>query len=339
MRFHWQAGAAAAFVLAAGTAHAQATLQLNSWAPNHLVQNDILVGWFKEIEKASDGRIKSNLLPKAVTAPPGTLDAVKDGLADVSFILHGMMPARFTLTKVAEFAQLGDTGESNSVAYHRVYEKYLAGANEHKGVRVLTVFTHGPGNILTASRTVTKTSDLSGLKFRTGGGFPAELLKSLGAVAIIRSGTDSYELLSNGVVDATLLPYETIATLNLDRVIKHITVVPGGLYNLSWAVIMNEAKFNALPKRDQDVIAAHSGERYARAAGKAWDVKDEVGREFVRKAKIDTRQADPAFVGEIVKRSKVFEDQWVQDAQKKGVDGNVALQAFRDELKRTSAQR
>lgn len=315
-------------------ARAQTTLTMSSWVtPAHLVTSEVLVSWFKQIEKASDGRIRATLLPKAVTAPPGTFDAVRDGLVDVSFVLHGMMPGRFTLTKLAEFAQLGDTGEINSAAYHRIHVKYLAGASEHKGVKLLTVFTHGPGNILTTSRPVSRPADLAGLKFRTGGGFPAELLKSYGAVAIVRSGGESYELLANGVVDATLLPYESIATFNLDKLIKHITVVPGGLYNLSWGVIMNEAKFNSLPKRDQELIEASSGERYARFSGRAWDLKDEAGRQVVRKANIETRTADAAFVADLVKRSQALENQWVEDAAKKGVDGAAALKAFRSELR------
>ncbi len=327
----------AGLVIFFSAAQAQTSLTLSSWVPGHLMTTEVTESWFKQIEKASGGRIRSTLLPKAVTAPAGTFDAVRDGLADVSFILHGMMPGRFTLTKVAEFAQLGDTGEANSVAYYRIHRKYLAGAGEHRGVKVLTVFTHGPGNILTRSTPVTRPDDLRGLKFRTGGGFPAELLKTYGAVPIVRSGGESYELLANGVVDATLLPYETIATFKLDKVIRHITVVPGGMYNLSWAVIMHEAKFDSLSKQDKELIEAWSGERYARFSGRAWDLKDAVGREVVRKANIDTRTADPAFVADMVKRAKALEQQWIQDAAKKGIDGAAALEAFRAELRAVAA--
>jgi TRAP-type transport system periplasmic protein len=329
--------AAAGFFIAFPEAQAQTALTLSSWVPGHLMTTEVTESWFRQIEKASGGRIRSTLLPKAVASPPGTFDAVRDGLADVSFILHGMMPGRFTLTKVAEFAQLGDTGEVNAVAYQRIHAKYLAGAGEHKGVKVLAVFTHGPGNILTTSKPVMRPEDLRGLKFRTGGGFPAELLKAYGAVPIVRSGGESYELLANGVVDATLLPYETIATFNLDKVIRHITVVPGGMYNLSWAVIMNQAKFDSLPQQDKALLEAWSGERYARFSGRAWDLKDTVGREVVRKANIDTRTADAAFVADMVKRAKVLEAQWVQEAKKKGVDGAAVLEAFRAELRTVAA--
>ena len=325
---------------AANTAQAQTPLAVTSWVgPTHLVTVDILGGWMKEVEKASNGRIAPKMLPKAVTAPPGTFDAIRDGLADVSIILHGMQPARFILPKAAEFPQLGRTGEINSAAYQRIHEKYLAKADEHKGVRVLAMFTHGPGNILTINRPIKRLEDVAGLKFRVGGGFLGDLLKSLGAVPIVRSGSESYELLSGGIVDATALPYESIVSFNLDRVIRHLTIVPGGLYNLTWAVIMNEDKFKSLPKQDQDVINAWSGERLARHSGRAWDNKDRQAFDSVQKGPIQSITADKAFVADLLQRSRVFEDEWIKEAKQRNVDGALVMRELRAEIARISAQR
>ena len=327
------AAASAAVLGVAVPAQAQTAIAVNSWVgATHLVTVDLLGGWMKEIEKASNGRLAPKMLTKAVTAPPGTFDAVRDGLADVSVILHGMQPARFVLPKAAEFPQLGRTGEINSAAYQRIHEKHFARVDEHKGVRVLAVFTHGPGNILTTKKPVNRLEDVAGLKFRVGGGFLGDLLKSLGAVPIVRSGSESYELLSGGIVDATALPYETIVTFNLDRVVKHLTVVPGGLYNLTWAVIMNEDKFKSLPKQDQDVINAWSGERLARHSGRSWDNKDRQAYEIVQKGPIQSVTADRAFVSSLLERSRAFEEEWVKEAKQKGVDGALVMKDLRAEI-------
>jgi hypothetical protein len=77
---------------------------------------------------------------KAVVAPPQTFDAVRDGLADLSFGVHGYTPGRFALTDVVEFPFMGDTAEVTAVAYHRIWEKMLKQADEHKGVVPLAVF-------------------------------------------------------------------------------------------------------------------------------------------------------------------------------------------------------
>lgn len=339
----WSVAVAAvlmAGMVASSPLRAQTTLAVSSWVgPTHLVTTDLLGGWMREVEKASNGRIKSRLLPKAVTAPPGTLDAIRDGLADVSIILHGMQPARFVLTKAAEFPGLGTTGEINSAAYQRIHDKHFAKVDEHKGVRVLAVFTHGPGNILTIKKPVQRLEDVAGLKFRVGGGFLGDLLTSLGAVPIVRSGSESYELLSGGIVDATALPYESIVAFNLDRIIRHLTVVPGGLYNLTWAVIMNEDKFRSLSKQDQEVIVAWSGERLARHSGRAWDNKDRQAYESVRKGPIQSITADQKFVDNLRERAKVFEDAWIKEAGQKGVDGALVMRELRAEIARVTAAR
>jgi hypothetical protein len=59
--------------------------------------------------------------------------------------VQGYTPDRFVTTQMAEVPFLGNSSESVSVAVHRMYDKYPAIAAEHQGVKVLTVFTQGPG--------------------------------------------------------------------------------------------------------------------------------------------------------------------------------------------------
>ena len=126
------------------------------------------------------GKAKCNLLPRGVAAPPATFDAVRNGLADISFTVHGYTPGRFVTTQMVELPFLGDSAEASSVAFQRMYAKYPAFADEHKGVKVLAVFTHGPGIVFNTKRPITKVDDLAGLKFRIGGGMVNEISKSLG---------------------------------------------------------------------------------------------------------------------------------------------------------------
>ena len=97
----------------ATTASAQnVTLNVSSWVPpSHLITANVLTPLCKDIEFETQGRVKCNMLPKAVVAPPQTFDAIRDGLADLSFSAHGYTPGRFVATDVAEFPFLGDTSE------------------------------------------------------------------------------------------------------------------------------------------------------------------------------------------------------------------------------------
>ena len=94
--------------LASGSAAAQVVLTASSWlSPSHTL-SETQKAWCDELEKRTTGKAKCNILPRAVSAPPGTLDAVRNGLADLSFTVHGYTPGRFVLTQMAEFAFLGD---------------------------------------------------------------------------------------------------------------------------------------------------------------------------------------------------------------------------------------
>ena len=81
-------------------------LNVSSWVPpSHLITADVIMPLCKDIETNTQGRVKCNLLPKAVVAPPQTFDAVRDGLADLSYSAHGYTPGRFIATDVAEFTR------------------------------------------------------------------------------------------------------------------------------------------------------------------------------------------------------------------------------------------
>ena len=290
-------------------------------------------------EQASGGRLKLNLLPKAVASPPGTFDAIRDGLADISYTVHGYTAGRFVLTKVAEFSLLGDSAEAVSVAYQRVYERHLARADEHKGVKVLAVFAHGPGHVLTARKPINTLDDLRGMKLRVAGGFVLDLSNQIGVTAVVKPGPETYELLSQGVVDGTFLPLEALASFRLEKVIRNVTMVPGGMYNTSFVMMMNEARFNALSRQDQDAIMSVSGERLARHAGRVLDEKDRTMQPVISANNTAVIHASPAFVAALAAKSRMVEEAWGKEAQARGVDGLKALTELREEARRPAVPR
>jgi len=328
---------AAAGLLAAVPAAAQTTLALSSWVPPQHLLTQAMLEWATEVEKATNGRVKHTLLPKAVAKPPGTFDAVRDGLADVSFSVDGYTPGRFVLTRMAEFPQLGETATTVSVAYERISRRYFAKADEHKGVKVLTVFTHGPGEIYNTKRPINTLDDLKGLKIRVGGGMIAELAKNLGVDALLKPAPQSYEILSTGVADGVFFPAESVASFKLEKLVKYATLVPGGLYNTSFAFIMNPATYNKLSAADKKVIDEWSGEKLARLIGKHWDRGDQIGREALKANNVPTITANAAFLKALDAKIGPLEQAWFKLAAEKGVDGKKVLADFRAEIKKVEA--
>lgn len=326
-----------ASITGAAPVFAQTTLTVMSYVPAQHLLTRSLASWAQNVEKATSGRLKFNILPKPVTAPAGFVDATRDGLVDIAITVHGYTPGRFVLTKIAEFPGLGDSAEVNSVAYQRIYARHLAKANEHKGVHVLTMSTHGPGQIFNTKKDIQSLDDLAGMKFRVGGGVVNDVAIRLGMSALLKPAPESYELLSQGVVDGTLFPAEAIVSFKLEKLIKHVTLVPGGLYNVSMVTMMNEDKYNKLPAQDRQILDSLSGEKMARHIGKYWDEGDRVGMDAMKPSGVKIVNANPAFMKALMQKTGTLEDQWNKEAQAKGVDGAKALADFREEIKKVAA--
>ena len=328
---------AAAFGLAllGSAAQAQTVFTASSWVPPTHPLSVSQKQWCDALEKESAGRMKCNILPKAVSAPPGTFDAVRDGLADISFTVDGYTPGRFLTTQVAEFPFLGDNAIATSVAYQKIYSKYFAPMGEHKGVKVLGVFTHGPGIIFNTKHPIASMGDLSGLKFRIGGGMVNDISKALGMNVTLKPAPESYELLSSGVMDGTLFPAESVEGFKIDKVIKYATTFPGGLYNTAFVFMMNQAKYDSLPPDVKKAVDELSGEYAARFLGKGWDKVDRRGMAFMQTAGVQFTKADPAFVKSVKEKTDPLEDSWAKAAAAKGMkDPKKALAELRAEIKK-----
>lgn len=277
--------------------------------------------------------MKCNILPRGVVAAPGTFDAVRDGLADVSYTVDGYTPGRFVFTQVAEFPFLGDSAVSTSVAYQRIYDKHFAPLGEHRGVKALAVFTHGPGIIFNTKRPVTSAAEAGALKFRIGGGNINELSRAMGWNTTLRPAPESYEMLSTGVMDGTFFPDESVASFRLDMV-KHATTFPGGLYNTSFVFMMNQDKYRSLKPEHRAVVDRISGEHAARMFGEAWDRVDAASRDGVQKTNgVQRIRASDAFVNEVKAKQAALEDRWAAATESRGLKNPKGVLAeFRAEI-------
>jgi TRAP-type C4-dicarboxylate transport system substrate-binding protein len=323
----------AAAALAAPLAGAQTVLTVSTWLPPTHGMSMAQKEWCDLLEKNTSGKMKCNILPRGVTNAPGTFDAIKNGLADVSFTVHGYTPGRFVYTQMAEFPFLGNTSEPISVAFNRVASRHPEFMAEEQGVKVITFFTHGPGIVFNTKRPITKVEDLAGLKFRVGGGMVNEISKNLGMNVTLKPAPDSYELLSGGVMDGTLFPAESTESFKIDKIIKYATTFPGGLYNTSFVFMMNQGRYDKLSPDEKKAVDAISGEPAARLFGRAWDRVDLRATALMQANGVQITKADAKFVADVKAKTAPLEQKWVNDARAKGMkDPAKVLAEFRAEI-------
>jgi TRAP-type C4-dicarboxylate transport system substrate-binding protein len=325
-------------LLAASPARAQAPkpveLTFSVWIPHsHILVANFMMPWAKEVEQATEGRVKIGFLPKPAANPVGHLDAVRNGVVDLAFVSHSYYPGRFDLMKFGILPFSGNTAESTSVASWRIYDKYLRAADEHRGVKLLGIYGHGPGGVYTTGKPLEKVEDFEGLKLRIGGGIQADLSKALKFNAVVKPAPESYELMSTGVVDGVLFPPESVASFRLDGVVKSATLFPGGLYADLHGIIMNPKAFERLSPKDQQALMKLSGEHIARLGGKAWGDADTAALAALKAKNVVFQQASPKLVADVKARTAGFEKEWLDAAKAKGLDGPKVLAEFRAELK------
>ncbi len=333
------AGAIAVSALAVtSTGQAATTLTLSSWLPpTHPIVANMIKPWIAAVEKESKGNVKIKILPKALGKPPAHFDLAKDGIADVTYGVHGYQPGRFLLTKAVELPFLGDSAVATSVAYWRMYKKHLEKYNEHKGVQVLGVFTHGPGAMYNRKIAITTLDNLKGLKIRVGGGVINDITKAIGATALLKPAPKSHELLANGVADGVFFPKESIKSFKLTKLVKYATFIPGGLYNTSFFLVMNPKKFAGLSPEDQDAVMRASGENFSRIAGKGWDDADAAGVAAMKADGIEIINASKTLLREVKEVTDPIEAKWVAAASKKGLDAAGLLTELRAEVKKVES--
>ena len=320
-------------LVGANAASAQTVLTASSWAPPNHTLTMAQKEWCDLLEKNTAGKMKCNILTRAVSAPPGTFDAVKNGLADISFSVQGYTPGRYQHTQIAELPFLGNTAEPISVAYNKIAMKNPQFAAEHAGMKVISFFTHGPGIVFNTKRTIAKVDDLSGLKFRVGGGMVNEISKSLAMNATLKPATDAYELLSGGVMDGTLFPAESTESFRIDKIIKYATTFPGGLYNTSFAFVINQARYDKFTPEEKKAVDAISGEVAARIYGRGWDKVDRRAVALMQANGVQITKADAKFVADVKAKTAALETKWVADSIAKGMpNAQAVLAEFRAEI-------
>ena len=318
-------------------AFAAETLTISTWLPpSHPVNTGMFTQLTDMMAEASDGLIETEL-KNGLAPPPAQMDLLLDGAADIAILFHGYTPGRFVGTKLVEIPGYEGNAEAASVAHWRVHEAMLSELDEHRGVKVIALTTHGPGQIH-SNKEVNNLDDLQGLKTRLGGGVSADVGAELGLVGIQVPAPKVYETLDSGAADAVAMNMGERISFKLNEVAKNVYEMPGGFYRGSFSVIMSQETFDSLPEDVQQKLDSEVfGETASRMMGAVWDQSDVDAREATKAAgdnKIVTAsEEDQARFAEMAAKVR---DKVIAELNEAGVDGQAAYEMMREEMANAS---
>lgn len=321
--------------LAAAPAYAERTLRYSSWLPTaHWMNTDAMGPWMEEVEAATNGTVKVEQLPKSVGAPAAQFDVCRDGLADICVIVVGYTPGRFPLAEVGELPFMGDNPRTMSPKFDAFYRDHFLEFGELKGVHPLAFIKSSSGNIFTREDKPLRTlDDVRGLKVRSPGRAATSELELLGAVPVLKSSSEAYELLSTGVIDGSMMLTESVYSTNSLDLLKNALVVPGGFFSSTLIVVINADTWDSLTPEERDQIMSVSGGALSARFGNAYGDADEVSMAAMTEAGYVFTRADGEFLETTKSRLKPLDDDWIARAGELGVpEPDAILDALRATL-------
>jgi TRAP-type C4-dicarboxylate transport system substrate-binding protein len=134
-------------------------------------------------------------------------------------------------------------------------------------------------------------------------------------------------MLSKGVIDGALLPYEIARPLKIHELVKFHSELAGPQPRLGTSVFlfaMNKKKYESLPADLRKVIDDHSGRHIARWAGQNWDDIEKPGKEAAEKAGNQFPIMPLAEVERVRAAVKPEIDKYLKELSVGGFDANAA---------------
>lgn len=317
---HIFAGLAAVTAILTAPAAFAETLTFSSWVPpTHYLQTKVFEPWIADVAKATEGRVTIKILPKPVGSPPQHWELARKGVADITWGNFTYEPDRFKSVWFAEMPFVGSNAEASSLALWDTYQKYLAKNPAYEGVVMLGVGTLGGCVFNHGSKPIADIADLKNQKIRMGGPIQKRLLEELGAIPVAAPGPKAYEMLEGGVIDASLHPLESVVNFRVDEKLKFHTKIPGGLYDATFFIVINQNKWNKLSPADRDAIMKVSGPVLTKRWGAQFNAENKSAEAKLRNDKHTFSEPSKALMDRITTVRNAMLKDWATEGASFGL--------------------
>jgi len=249
----------AASVLAGGTAGAQETVTLK-WGehlPPCCSMYVAAADWLrKEVEKRSNGTLKFDINYGGVLATVGEIPtAIETGVIDMGNIVTPYFPDQFVINNAIPFFWPQPKSQDQLGELMLKWHEEIPGFGAELGkfnAKLITVRPLPPYGLIctTPIRTL---EDFKGKRVRTYGVALPAMMEALGAVSVGMPDVETYEAMSNNILDCSAADIALVDAFKLNEVAHYFIDVPMGA---SWGhiIAMNVDKYNALSDEHKKLL-------------------------------------------------------------------------------------
>lgn len=213
-------------------------------------ETSVVEPFVKAVEEKSNGSIKFELYTGAtLCAPDATLDAVKDGLADIGWLYTGNYTGALPLTFMMEYPTYFASAKAASYTL-RDYLNELQPA-ELDGTHLLMAFCSGEGILINNKHEIRTPDDVKGLEIRVNG-IMGDVISAFGGTPVAMVASEAYEAIRSGVVDGYMATPDSVNNFKLFEVTNYATRVH--FCNTSHLTLMNEAVYDKLSDNQKKIL-------------------------------------------------------------------------------------
>lgn len=274
------------FMLSGSATAQEITLKFSVFTPEQeITYQEAMLPWAHSVEEASGGTVKIEMFPGGTLGRDGTkqIKMLKDGVADIAFIIPAYNPGVFPDNWVTELPATSKSALEGSVAFWRMLKDgKLRGYDE---LEVISAFVTSP-YFIHSTKPISSIGDLAGLKMRTAGPLEQGCVEHLGGVPVGMPIGKAAESLARGVVEGIALHYPALFAFGVaDATPYHYHNTFG---SIPFGFVMDKAKFDSLPEDVKTIMHEKGGEALARIFGAAMDAE---GGKRLAQVQADTKQS------------------------------------------------
>lgn len=307
-------------------AHAQQKIEMKLayFVGDQHAMSQWLTRWAEQLEKTSNGRLVVKRFPGSQMGPaPQHYDFARTGQADVVWFLHGGTPGRFPLTELIQLPYLVGSAEAGTKVLNdaALRSKYLDA--EHKGVKVLMLFTHQPGNVHTTKKPIRTADDMKGLRIRFASPTIRDFVAALGGTPVGVQPTEQVEQLQKGTLDGVFIDYGGAGiAFKMGGILKYSTEMYS--YVSSFGLAMNPDFYAKLPPDLQKLVVDTTTDK-EKEIGEAWDRLDIPGKKALIDGGAQAIRLSPEENAKFRRVGAEVSEAKVKDLEGKGLPARAVL--------------
>lgn len=326
--------------LASGAAARKKTIVLDhgSWLPAVTPINKLFPGFFKGLEEATGGAVKTKLHSASSMGPAAQhYNLALNRVADITHLNPGFIPGIFPMLSMFELPLHFNTAAEGSAAMYEMYKRGYFD-KEFADVKVLGLICITPYHIFWRDKKIETVEDFKGLKVRSPGTGWSEIIKALGGISVSTPSSEIYMMQQKGIVDGSWGPWDMIFSFKMNEVSKFVTET--FLVTVTQVWVMNKKSWKELPQEAKDYLDKNSWVFASQKAAAAMDRTVAPAKKlFLRNPGAEIIQLPKSELDRMDKLFAPIWAKWIADREKKGLPAKKALADLYDIFKGLGVKR